>query len=198
MQNNPYPSKFIVFEGLDGSGQTTQAEILGSFLSQQGYDVLNTKEPTKGSEVSKLIQTEKKIEPLELQQMFAKDRREHLNNLIIPALEQGKIVISDRYFFSSFSYGMASGLSLKEIYSLNNDFLIPNIVFFLDVGPKICLQRIIDRGQAITLFEKKDILEKVYENYKIVFREFKEKTIIHFINGKRPIKEVFEEIKSKI
>jgi len=200
MEKNSYPGKFIVFEGLDGSGQTTQAEILGAFLTQEGYKVLNTKEPTKESEAGKLIRkiinSDQKIDALKLQEMFSQDRRWHLENKIIPGLKEGKIVISDRYFFSSFSYGLADGLDIKEIYRLNNDFLLPDIVFFLDVGPKICLERIKKRGGKSDLFEKREVLEKVYGNYKIVLKDFRERTIICFTDSQKPIKEVFEEIRN--
>ena len=196
MKKNPYPGGFIVFEGLDGSGQSTEAELLTEFLRKGGYKVLKTKEPTlnsqAGKEIKQILNKKRKISPKKLQELFAEDRKEHLKNLIIPALQQGKIVISDRYFFSSFAYGQASGLDLNWLIKINNKFLLPDITFFLDVKPKICLERIRKRRKTRTLFEEKEKLEKVYKNYQKIAKEFPN---VKIINGEKPIKEVFREVK---
>jgi len=198
MEKNIYPGKFVVFEGLDGSGQSTETDVLTAYLKQKDIDVLATKEPTKESEagkrIRKILDEKENIAPLELQKLFAEDRAWHLQNVITPALKQGKTVISDRYFFSSFAFGASDGIEKKELYKMNREFLMPDIVFFLDAGPKICLGRIEVRGGKKKLFEKKEKLEKVYENYKLIFKDFKDKTKIHFIDAKGSIKQVFEQI----
>ncbi|PIW92243.1 MAG: dTMP kinase [Candidatus Nealsonbacteria bacterium CG_4_9_14_0_2_um_filter_37_38] len=220
MQKNPYAGKFIVFEGLDGSGQSTQANLLKDFLLEKNFNVILTKEPTQDSEAGKKIRKilDKKagVQPLQLQKLFAQDRKEHLENIIIPALKEGKIVISDRYFFSSFAYGSASGVNLEWLIKINDEFLLPNLTFILKVSPKICLGRIKKRGDKITLFEEKKELEKVWEVYKILPKLFenvypvrksekklrsKRKDIdffngVYIINGEKPINEVFEEVKN--
>jgi len=131
MLKNPYPGKFIVFEGLDGSGQTTQSKLLKDYLCQKGYKVVLTKEPTKTSKVApriqKILNQKEKVSAKKLQELFAKDRKEHLKKLVIPSLKKGKIVISDRYFFSSFAYGKASGVPFKYLFQINKDFLIPDL-----------------------------------------------------------------------
>lgn len=202
MKKNDYQGKFIVFEGLDGSGQSTQAELLSIFLKEKGYQVLKTKEPTKDSRVGKLItkvlRKKEKISSKKLQELFVKDRQWHLKNVIIAALKQGKIVISDRYFFSTLAYGMAEGLAKDWLIKLNENFLLPDLVLFLDVKPKICLQRIEKRGEKKTLFEQKEKLGKVYQNYKKTLKDFRSKTKIYFIDGQRSIKEVFGNIKKII
>ena len=199
MRENRYSGKLIVFEGLDGSGQSTQAEFLKDFLKEKGYKVILTKEPTldsqAGKEIKEVLEKKKKISPKELQELFAKDRKEHLKTLIIPALEQGKVVISDRYFFSSFAYGQASGLDLNWLIKINNEFLLPDITFFLAVSPKVCLERIKKRKKERTLFEEKEKLEKVYRNYQKIAKEFPN---VKIINGEKPIKEVFEKIKGLV
>jgi dTMP kinase len=202
MVKNNYPGKFIVIEGLDGSGQSTQVELLRKFLTNKGYKVLKTKEPTKdsqaGRKIEKILFEKEKVSPWELQKLFVQDRKLHLKNIIIPALKKGKIVISDRYYFSTFSYGSSEGLSLKRLMKLNEKFLLPDLVFFLDVKPKICLSRIEKRGKGRTFFEKLEKLKKVYQNYRKILKEFKWKTKIYFINGERSINEVFKEIKKII
>lgn len=199
MQKNTYPGKLIVFEGLDGSGQSTQTGLLRDFLVKKGYKVVLTKEPTldskAGKKIRKILEEKTGIQPLQLQRLFAQDRKEHLKKVIIPALKKGKIVISDRYFFSSFAYGTASGVSLDYLFKLNENFLMPNLTFILKVSPEICLQRIKKRNKEITLFEKKEKLAKVWQVYKTFPKKFKNVMVIH---GEKPIKEVFSQVKKAV
>jgi dTMP kinase len=198
VKNNPYKGKFIVFEGLDGSGQTTQAKLLADFLIRKGNKVLLTKEPTSNSSVAAKIRmaldSKTKIKAEILQELFAQDRKEHLEREIIPALKKGKIVISDRYFFSSFAYGMAEGLKLKKLLTLNYKFLMPDITLFLRVKPETCLARIKKRKFLKTIFEKKKNLKKVAYYYEILANtRFQDK--IKVVNGEKPIEEVFSQVK---
>jgi dTMP kinase len=203
MVKHSYPGKFIVFDGLDGSGQSTQAELLRDFLSQKRKKVILTKEPTSDSETGKIIREvlNKKIEmsPGELQELFAKDRKEHLENLIIPALKEGTIVISDRYFFSSFAFGRASGLDLQWLMKINEEFPLPDLTFILKVDPEICIERIKRRNQETgkerTLFEEKEKLEKtwrVYQELPFLLED------VYLIDGEGSILEVFQRIKKMI
>ena len=203
---NSYKGFFIVFEGLDGSGQTTQANLLKNFLEKKGFGVLLTKEPTletkEGKEIKKVLEKKIKKSPLSLQKLFAKDREKHLKRTIEPALRKGKIVISDRYLFSSLAYGSLN-VSLKKLKELNKNFLLPDLVFFLNVKSDDCLKRIKKRGEKIHLFEEKEIFQlfesvgfkKVYQNYQLILKNFKN---VYFINGEKPKREVFREIKKII
>lgn len=199
MKKNIYSGKFIVFEGLDGSGQSTQTELLTKFLKKKKHRVLKTKEPTlnskAGEKIREILDKKKKASFKKLQELFAKDRKEHLKNVIIPALKEGKIVISDRYFFSSFAYGQASGLSLDWLIKINEKFLMPDIVFFLDTKPEICIKRIRKRGDRITLFEEKEKLKKVYQNYKILIKKFDN---VKIIKGEKSIREICFEIRKAV
>lgn len=201
MLPNPYQGIFIVFEGLDGSGQSTQVKFLGDFLIKKGYQVVLTKEPTlesrAGKKIREILEEKQKISPKKLQELFAKDREKHLKKLIIPALKKGKIVISDRYFFSSFAYGKAGGVSLEYLFKLNENFILPDITFFLKVSPKICIQRIIKRGEKITLFEKEKKFAKVWEVYQLLPQKIKNANI-KILNGEKPIKEVLKEVKKEL
>lgn len=196
MQKNIYPGKFIVFEGLDGSGQTTQAKLLKDFLIEKGYQVILTKEPTlnssAGQKIREILDEKIKVEPAELQILFTEDRREHLEKVIIPALKNNQIVISDRYFFSTFAYGTAEGLDLEWLIKLNNNFLLPDLTFLLKVRPEICLERIQKRGEGIKLFEKKEKLAKVWQVYEGLVSRFDN---LYLINGEKNIEEVAEEIR---
>jgi len=201
MIKNPYPGKFIVFEGLDGSGNSTQAELLKKYLQKKGFKVLLTKEPTQkslaGKKIRKVLEKKEKTSPFKLQKLFVQDRKEHLRNEILPALKQNKIVISDRYFFSTFAFGAAEGLSLNRLIKLNEKFPFPDLTFILDAKPKTCIQRIEKRGKKKTLFEKEAPLKKTRGFYKIFPKRFKDHKIF-LINAEKPIKEVFKEIKKII
>ncbi|MDD2696892.1 MAG: dTMP kinase [Candidatus Pacebacteria bacterium] len=196
MKKNTYPGKFIVIEGLDGSGQTTQAELFKNFFIKQGFKVVLTKEPTLDSEAGKrireILDNKIKAEAGVLQELFTQDRRDHLQNKILPALKEGKIVISDRYFFSTFAYGAADGLDLERLIGMNNDFLLPDLTFILKVSPEVCVERIEKRGKGIKLFEKKEKLEKVWETYRILPGRFEN---VYMVEGERTKEEVFSQIK---
>jgi dTMP kinase len=199
MEKNKYPGKFIVMEGLDGSGLSTQARLLRNFLSKKGRKTVLTKEPTMislaGREIRKVLDRKLKIPAKKLQELFAKDREEHLKKEILPALKKGKIVISDRYFFSSFAFGKAQGLPLGWLIKLNDKFLLPDLTLILQVRPRICLQRIQKRKSEKTLFEKGKGLSRAYREYKTLPARFKD---VKLINGEKTINGVFLEIKKTL
>jgi dTMP kinase len=186
---------FIVMEGLDGSGQTTQVAFLKDYLEKKGYKVVSTKEPTKDSDAGKkireILDEKVKIDPLELQKLFIEDRKEHLNNLIIPALKEGKMVISDRYYFSTFAFGSSDDLSMDELIEMNKKFLSPDLIVILKVSPKVCVERINKRGEAVTLFEKEKKLVKVWNNFIVLPEKFSNSYII---DGERSREEIHKDI----
>ena len=196
---NKKEAKFIVFEGLDGSGQSTQSNLLKNFLIKKKIKVILTKEPTSVSQAGKKIKailSEKiKIDPKKLQKLFAEDRKWHLENIIIPSLKKNKWVISDRYFFSSFAYGASEGIDLRWLIKINKNFLFPDLTFILKVKPQICILRIEKRGAEKTFFEKKEKLEKVFSIYKTFPNKFRN---IVLINGEKKKQEVFKDIKKII
>jgi len=187
---------FIVFEGPDGSGQSTQVMLLKNYLTEKGFDVLLLKEPTVDSEagkkIRKVLDQEIKVSSTDLQELFVSDRKEHLDKTIIPALKQGKVVISDRYFFSTFAFGAADGLDMEWLIDMNKAFLYPDFTFFLEVRPEVCVKRIKKRGERVTLFEKEKQLAKVSEKYKVLKARFND---IYVIDGEKSIEKVFEQIK---
>jgi dTMP kinase len=160
---------FIVFEGLDGSGSTTQAKFLSEYFKKIKKEVLLTKEPTNDLPIGKLIrkylQKEYQTTPYALQLLFAADRLDHLEQEITPALKDKKIVISDRYLYSSIAFGSSEKISFSYLEKLYQDFLKPDYVFLLKVPPEECIKRIEKRKGKKEYFEKKEILEKVWKNY---------------------------------
>ncbi len=195
MHKNRYLGKFIVIEGLDGAGESTQVELLTEFLNEKGYPAIPTKEPTVETEpgrmIEKVLNEALKIPSSELQGLFTKDRKEHLKTTVIPSLKKGIIVVSDRYFFSSLAYGSLD-LDLEWLMQINESFLLPDITFLLQVSPEICIQRIKKRKKKFTLFEKEETLEKVWRTYKLLSKRFRS---VYVIDGERAKQEVFNEMK---
>ncbi|MCX6789087.1 MAG: dTMP kinase [Candidatus Gribaldobacteria bacterium] len=200
---NQSKGKFIVFDALDGSGQSTQIEFLGNFLQEKGYDVLITKEPTKESEfgqkIRRILQKKEKVSPADLQKLFVEDRKWHLEQIILPHLEKdNSVVISDRYFLSTLCFGRADGLDENWLWEMNKDFLMPDFIIFLDVKPEVCVSRIEKRGEGQDLFEVKEKLEKAYNHYIYILEKFKKMTNVLIIDGVGSAQEVFQEIKNKL
>jgi len=191
--------KFIVVEGLDGSGKSAQVDLVVEYLKQKGKKVVLTKEPTIDSEagrkIKQALRKEIFIDPLELQKLYVQDRKEHLQNKVIPALEAGKFVVSSRYFFSTLAYGHSDGLDVELLKKMNENFLLPDLTVIVDVTPESCMERIDGRGEQKELFEQKEKLAKVNEIYKKTSDMFEN---VFVVNGERQIPEVFEEIKKII
>ena len=127
-----------------------------------------------------------------LQELFTQDRKEHLEKLVIPALKENKIVISDRYFFSTFAYGVSDSLDLDWLMKINDEFLVPDLAFILKVRPEVCSERIEKRGNARTLFEEIEKLEKVWQTYQTLPDRIEN---AYIIEGEKSIEEVFEQVK---
>ena len=190
--------KFIVIDGLDGCGKTTQVKLLVEKLREQGKKVVETNEPTKGP-VGKLIRQvlEKEVilPPDALQLLFVADRGDHLKRTIKPALSAGNIVVSDRYLWSTIAYGSLN-LNKNWLLSLHRYCLYPDISIFLDVKPKICLQRIGLRGKSRTVFEEEKELKIVWQTYQWLVKKFPRRVII--IDGERKPEIISREILNKI
>ncbi len=199
MIKNNYPGKFIVVEGLDGSGKSAQVGLLINFLREKGKEVVVTKEPTTESEsgrkIKQALRKEIFVEPLELQKFYVQDRKEHLENKVIPALKEEKFVVSSRYAFSTFAYGYSDGLDVNLLVKLNEEFLLPDLTIIVDVSPESCVKRIEGRGEPKELFEQKEKLTKVNEIYKKIPDMFEN---VVMVNGEKPIPEVFEDIKKEV
>ena len=201
MKKNIYPGKFIVFEGLDGSGQSTQAARVVDFLNSQeqklkfGHAGAHlTKEPTSnliGGLIRSQLNHDWKSSQECLQLLFCADRAYHLEKEIIPLLKRGVFVVCDRYFFSTIAYG---GLEVEDrewLLSLNKNFLFPDFIFLLKVSPKSCIERIEKNRHITTLFEKEEMLKRVWANFERLAKEFEN---VYIIDGEKPIEEVSSNI----
>ncbi len=202
MQKNSYSGKFIAFEGLDGSGSTTQVGKLYDWLNENSKKfTLNrplahlTKEPTNnmiGGLIRSRLTGAWKLCPEGLQLLFAADRAYHLEKEIVPLLEKGVTVITDRYFFSTIAYGAVEIKDIDWLIKINKPFILPDVTFLIKVSSAICLDRIKKTRFHIELFEKEEALTQVWQNYEHLANRFDN---IYIIDGEKPIEEVFSEIK---
>ncbi|MFT4975060.1 MAG: dTMP kinase [Myxococcota bacterium] len=166
---------FIVIEGLDGSGGTTQTALLCDWLTQTGRwaEVFTTREPSQGPvgmfirASLQLTGSATELGDAVLPYLFAADRRDHLDREVIPALQRCAAVVSDRYYHSSLAYQSLS-VGLARVIRLNSDFRKPDLTIFLDLSPEECLERIIARGSALERFETLDRLRSISEAYESV------------------------------
>lgn len=201
MVKRKYPGKFIVFDGLDGSGMSTQAGRLAAFLGEKEQKIRfghtgvhSTKEPTSnliGGLIKSQLTHDWKSSPECLQLLFSADRAYHLEKEIIPLLERGVIVICDRYFFSTLAYGDKDIKDMNWLFGLQKKFLVPDITFFLKVSPKVCIERINKERFEVTLFEKEEVFKKVWDNYAKLARRFKN---VYVLNGERPVDKITQDI----
>ncbi len=157
---------FIVFEGIDGSGKSTQVARLVDALREAGQDVLETREPTDGPagrRIREMLKGEQRVAPEQELAWFFEDRAEHVRDVIEPALEAGKVVVCDRYYLSTVAYQGAGGLDWRAILADSEArFPAPDLVLLLEVTPEGGLTRTETRtGHAEPIFENIAFLERV-------------------------------------
>ena len=185
---------FICIEGLDGSGKTTQAQLLTEKLSEK-YNAVYTAEPSQGkigTFIRECCLYEGKRLPTEAEALlFAADRIEHMQNEVAPALAEGKMVICDRYIYSSLAYQGSAGLSLAWIKTINARALQPDFSIFIDVSPERVLERL-QRKKSV--METLEIQRKVRE----VYLKFVEKGELIRIDGDKPKDAVADALYSKV
>ncbi len=195
--------RFVVFEGIDGSGKTLQLSWLSAWLQKRKYKVFVTEEPMResitGHFVKIALKSKEKYPPEIYLLLFLQDRINHIENYIKPALEAGKIVLSDRYHFSTLAYQTAQGIERSKIdgvlKALNYEILQPNLTIFIDVPVEVALERIYGRTKGtVDLYEKEEFLRKVRENYLELAKEFN----FLVIDGDRDPEEIHEEIVKRV
>ena len=179
--------KFIIFEGLDGSGKSTHAKLLSEWLESKGLKVLHTKEPRQGK-IGKLLRDYLKdkdsggrVDAL----LFTADRAEHLEREIIPAIERGDIVICERYKYSTIAYQAAQGEDMDWLIGLNEFAMEPDLSLFLDLESDLALRR----SDESEKFEALDFLTTTRENYMKFSDRFK------IVDAKKNKDDVQEELR---
>lgn len=152
----------IVFEGIDGTGKSTQIQLLAAYLRAHGIDVVTDFEPTRGAwgmRVREAALSGKRLDIDEEIDCLLQDRREHVRNLIEPSLAAGKWVLLDRYYLSMMAYQGASGASVEQIREQNEEFAtIPDVAFWLDIPVEEAIARMNVRGNGQDAFENEPFL----------------------------------------
>lgn len=199
---------FIVFEGGEGSGKSTMLNNTYKWLNNEGITCITTREPG-GIEISEKIREvildknntamDAKTEAL----LYAAARRQHLVEKVIPALEEGKIVLCDRFIDSSLAYqGFARNLGVEEIFNINKfaiDEYMPNLTIFFDIEPQLGLDRINkDKGREVNRLdlEEIDFHNRVRQGYNILLENYNNRIIK--IDASKSIEEVFKDVKKII
>ncbi len=194
MNTRERAGRLFAFEGLDGSGKSTQLALLAEALEKEGFRVVATREPTDGPygrKIRQLLTSRDECSPEEELELFMADRRQHVDSLIAPALRDGRIVLTDRYYLSTAAYQGALGHDPEQILRANEIFAPrPDLCIFLTVPVHTGLSRIIEgRGEQPNDFEKENNLLRVQEVFAGLRRSF-----IRQVDGARPIAEVHSEI----
>ncbi len=183
--------KFIVFEGIDGSGKSSQVLLLKQRLEDSGHKVYTTFEPTDnkiGLVLRAILKGEEHADHRTIAALFAADRLHHLLNEVdglLKKLQEGFIVLCDRYYFSSYAYHSVH-MDMDWVIEINKvsaELLRPDLNIFIDLHPEMAMNRIERNRNKTELFETLDMLKSVYHNYQIAFDKMKDMEQIIRIEG---------------
>lgn len=194
LKKNEYPGLYIALEGIDGCGKTTQAAQLLEYFKSKGKEVVLTREPRKdglvGELAAKILLGEVKVPAVSLQYLFSADRAIHHEELVLPSLKAGKVVITDRCFWSAIVYGIldrtsgrydksAADLLLisQSILSMYHQFTVPDYTFYLKIPLDESLHRLDEKDAAKEIYESKSKLSKVMEGYEYLKERFSNEII---------------------
>jgi dTMP kinase len=191
-----FPGLFIVLEGPSGSGKSTINAALSAELTKEGYNVISTREPTdkfnRNDENTKSGHS--------LYELFLKDRKDHVQNEIIPSLASDKAIICDRYIPSTLTYQCIEGVSFDKVYNDNINFPIPDLTIFLEVSLAKLTQRVSERTE-LTRFEKSDFRIAEIEQYGIVKQKLEQEkdwNVVSINNDIFTVEQVVELIMLRI
>ncbi len=173
---------FIVLEGIDGTGKSTQSKRLGDWFRERGREVVLSREPTDGPWGKKLRESASagRLSAQDELEYFLKDRAQHVDEVIRPALDAGKVVILDRYYFSTMAYQGARGFDPLEIRARNEAFAPqPDLLLILDLDVDTAHHRIGHRGDSTNEFEKHESLTRCRE----IFLTLKDEAFVRVIDS---------------
>lgn len=193
---------FIAFEGIDGSGKSTQVKKLSQKLELEGHKVYTTFEPTDspiGSMIRNVFNHKMEADHKTIAGLFVADRLNHLlnqTNGMIKMLNDGFTVITDRYYFSSYAYhGVHMPVDwVIQANALSADLLRPDLNIFIDISPEESMKRISKGRETVEMYETLDNLKKVKEIYFNCFEKLKEVEKVCIINGEREETEIAQHI----
>ena len=203
MKNKGY---FISFEGIDGSGKSTQIQKLAEFLEARDFDIVITREPggSKGGEEIRNLLLQGNVDRWSAETeilLFTAARRDHLERIILPALEEGKIVICDRFTDSTRMYQGMRGVNLRNLVDTLNEKVIkfdPDLTIVIDINPEISLKRAKSRKTVEERFEDfgADLQMKMRKGFLELAKEFSNR--IEVVNGQQSIDNLAKDICSLV
>lgn len=210
---NPYKGLYIALEGIDGCGKTTQVAQLSEYFKKQGRKVVTTREPRKegliGELVHKVLLGKEKIPTVAIQYLFSADRSAHHQELVLPSLKKGKVVITDRCFWSAVVYGILDRtggrydksdadllLITQSILSMYHQFTVPDYSFYLKISVKESIKRLNAKKDAKEIYEKEELIEKVHTGYDYLKDRFLDEITV--VDGEDTIENVTKKIIAKI
>ena len=182
----------INLEGIDGCGKSTQSKFLMDKFESNNEEIILLKEPTNGKYGQKLWEMlSGKIEANteEILELFVLDRREHVNQKIQPALDEGKIVLMDRYYYSTMAYQAAAGIDVNRIKKDNEFAPKPDIVLIFDLPADLAMKRVRSHSVA-DVFEKEEYLERVRKAY----LNLEGDSLVRIIDATRTPEKIFDEV----
>ncbi len=194
--------KFIVFEGIDGSGKSTQIKMLAKAFQKRGLAVCETLEPTfgiAGEVLHEVLSGKKKADPKVIAALFVADRLDHLTNPengVCKTLDEGTHVLCDRYYFSSYAYQSVE-VPKEWVVSANSmaaDTLRPDCTIFIDVEPQVAMQRISQNRENIEIYESLERLTAVRCAYMDAFSSMKDVERVKLFDGNKSPEEIAQEI----
>ena len=193
--------RFIVFEGIDGCGKTTQIRRFADYLfNRDKYNhVVLTREPYQNALIRRILTQDN--DPLlraeELAKLFVEDRRAHARELILPNLEKGHYVVSDRYKLSTIAYQSAQGLGMPELLAMHQGLPVPDLTYLVDVPVEVVSGRMRgEEGRTEHKFEaSREFLERARKNY-LRLQEILQGEKIEVVNGNQTPDLVFEDVKN--
>ena len=183
----------IVIEGIDGTGKSSHARRLADWFASHGREVVLSREPTDGPWGRKLRESAAtgRLAPDEELQYFLNDRRQHVDEKILPALAAGKVVVLDRYYFSTMAYQGARGFDPAEIRRSNESFApVPDLLLILDLDVDRAHARIGHRGDSTNEFERREALERCRE----IFLSLRDEPFVRVIDSSGTLDEVGDRI----
>lgn len=201
---------FITFEGIDGSGKSTQIQKLAKFLEDNGFDIVMTREPggSVGGEQIRNLLLQGEVDRWSAETeilLFTAARRDHLERIILPALQDGKIVICDRFTDSTRMYQGMRGPKLRDLVDNLTEEVIncdPDLTIIIDIDPEISLRRAKSRETAEERFEDfgVDLQKKMRKGFLDLSKEFNSR--IEVVNGQQSVddlaKEIFSLVKARL
>ncbi len=182
----------VNLEGIDGCGKSTQSKLLREKLEGEGEKVIILKEPTKrphGQKLWDMLHGKRKATNEEILELFVLDRKQHVEEMIQPALDDGTVILMDRYYYSSMAYQVAGGIDVEEIREKHAFAPKPDVVLIFDLPVSIALERVKGHSNADE-FEKEEHLEKVREAYLDLGND----PLVRIVDATRTPEEIFGNV----